>query len=318
MFTALFAGALLALATLLPAYAAEPAYPVAELDGCRNQEECRLYCEIPAYKAACWSYQKHTLEEGEVLGETTAADETAGQPQITFPIEELNNCSDVQACKAHCDLPENRDACHAFAQEKGLRKAVVARATRARLLAQAKEELGCQSVIHCRQLCNQPENQDRCAALTENEILNQASSVLGCTTLSDCRQFCNNPEHQDACHAFWQNHVPSAIKQRIERRRQATLERFSHLPCDSFESCRQLCADPVNTTRCRIETDERGVHRLDIRPDGFTCNTTEECRRYCLENPDSCPGFKESQDFQHFRQETDIRLERTQQQEEID
>ena len=39
---------------------------------------------------------------------------------IEFPIAELGNCADQQACKAYCDDSANKDACIAFGRKFGL------------------------------------------------------------------------------------------------------------------------------------------------------------------------------------------------------
>src|SRR3989344_3377498 len=84
---------------------AAPRYPISELGGCRNQQECKFYCEIPLNTPACWSYNRFVLSKN-VLGETDV--------KISFPISELGNCANASECKAYCDKQENHTTCREY------------------------------------------------------------------------------------------------------------------------------------------------------------------------------------------------------------
>src|SRR5437868_4200883 len=45
---------------------------------------------------------------------------SAGTEGITFPIPELGNCADKDACRAYCNDPANMDAFISFAKAHGL------------------------------------------------------------------------------------------------------------------------------------------------------------------------------------------------------
>ncbi len=290
-------------------------YPVAELGFCRDAKECYLYCQIPQNKAACWSWEKYVLN-AQVLGEASDDDEQeARKLGITFPIKELGNCANVNACKAYCEVEANRQACTDFAAEKGIGDYK----KHQNLLAEAKARLGCDSFESCRNFCEQPENQAKCQELAEKyepeefkarkqEMIQRAKEFLGCDSYESCRHFCENEANREKCSSFTEQHAPAEIKDRMQRIRQDVTERFKQagLPCDSFESCKNYCQDPANRDKCQFggSGGGQGVERYEIKyEENSSCKTEEECKRWCEQNPDKCPGYKGSGDYKNYQEQ---------------
>ncbi len=277
-------------------------YPIPELDNCRDAKECYLFCEIPANKGSCWSWGKYRL--GAVLGDSTSTSDqqVAREHGITFPIPQLGNCNSITECKAFCGKPENRQSCSDFARSRGLGQYK----RENELLERAKQELGCDSIETCKALCNSPENRDRCRRFAEkNEppelkekkqaMLKMAKQVLGCDSFESCKALCENPATREKCQNFAQQYMPQEMKQRLNEQQQ---QGQGALPCTSEESCKAFCDDPAHQDQCQQFKDQNGT-RIEIHQDKhFTCNSEEECRLWCQQNPDKCPGFKQSQDYQ--------------------
>ncbi len=75
--------------------------------------------------------------------------------------------------------------------------------------------------------------------------------------------------------------------------------------CESWASCRRLCADPVYTTSCRAWAEEQKLVKpkvdpvkvLDVAKTTLGCGTKEECVAFCKveANQDKCDEFAKKQ-----------------------
>ena len=94
------------------------------------------------------------------------------EPNITFPIPELGNCRDKQACKTYCNEPENIQVCVAFAKEhKLLNKQEIERGEKfAKIAAQAGPG-GCRGQEACHAYCEDIGHVEECVAFAENTDL---------------------------------------------------------------------------------------------------------------------------------------------------
>ena len=147
-------------------------YPIPELGNCRNQEECYLYCQIPQNTPDCWSYGKYIMNNAQsVLGETTT--------NITYPITELGNCSDANACFIYCNQPKNQSTCYAYAKNHGLineeevenEEEDLPPEKMQEIITSAKTELGCEGKEQCMTICSAPENYAKCEAFAKKHNL---------------------------------------------------------------------------------------------------------------------------------------------------
>lgn len=240
-FTYLFF-AVAALCTFSVVRAANPVYPVSDLDNCRDQHECALYCSVPANTPACWAYGQ-SLQNTQVLGDATGSAVTSTS-SLTFPIPELGNCGSASACRAYCELPANHVACSQFASSHGLSLGQRYRD----LLKYAASQLGCTDLASCKTLCELPENHAKCQAFVSKfgpaEIrsrvaaaegrLTQLEQSLGCTSPATCSQLCQNPANHDQCRSAIQGvGSPSGTLMYIRE----TL----HANCTGDDDCRQWC-----------------------------------------------------------------------------
>ncbi len=236
---------------------AQSVYPITDLGNCRDAKECYLYCEISYNKPSCWSYGNFKLPQ--VLGSST---------NITFPVAELGDCSNVTSCKAFCNLSENHEVCVSFARSKGLGE-YKKEYTK---LQKAKQLLGCSSYESCKTFCEKEENHDACKKITESietpeekthkeEILSKAKTVLGCDSYDSCRTFCLESDNREKCAAF--SKAASQIRTNTESIGRST-----------------------ETHR----TENRIVDRK------ANCKTSQECKNWCQNHPNDCPGFKNEQE----------------------
>jgi len=304
---------------VVPPVFASSNYPIRDLGNCRDQKECKLYCDIPANTPACWSWGKYVMKAQQVLGETTI--------NITYPIADLGNCSSAQECFLYCAQPKNQAACILYAKNNGLVKEdegktednINEQQNEQQLVESAKTELGCNSKITCMAFCNDPANIDKCRAFAKKhglekehvgpppEIMEKAKSMLGCDSQESCLSFCQKEENRERCFAFAkenklidENEVKRAEEMR-ENKKQMLEAAKTELGCDSFESCGKICSDPANREKCMNIGRKFGMVKEEVKPMSSNnmqkpCTSETECKKYCESHPSECPGFNQHQE----------------------
>lgn len=316
-------------------------YPVVELGYCRDAKECFLYCEIPANKAACWSYGAYKLGP-QVLGTTTLTPEekTAMEAKakglgITFPVAELGNCAGPQECKDFCEQPGNHATCENFAKSRGLNKGgAVDQKKEQEILSAAQSELGCTTKESCYQKCSQ--DHASCEAFMQRhgishsdggqqgggpstadktKLLEDAKSQLGCTSMETCSQLCQqNPQR---CAEFAKQHglggegtqpQPSGSQGQYQQGQYGGASGGSKGPggCDNEASCKAYCQSHQSECQGFQGAGQRsGPTGISSGSGSYVgpsgCRTQEECAAYCKANPSSCPGFSQGQQQQQYQ-----------------
>ena len=88
------------------------------------------------------------------------------EPNIQFPVAELGNCENKEACKTYCDNPDNIRVCVAFAEKHGLMNR--GEAERAKKLADlGSGPGGCRGKDQCEQFCSNTNNMEVCLEFAE-------------------------------------------------------------------------------------------------------------------------------------------------------
>ena len=305
---------------------AAPLYPVLELGNCRNQSECYLYCQIPENSPACWSYGKYILNpQADILGETTV--------NITYPISDLGNCIDANACFIYCNQPKNQSACYSYAKTHGLiqdeeidDEEYLPLEKMQEIITTAQTELGCNSKEQCMSICGQPENYLKCETFAKkhnlyrgpppidehgapapSEILEMAKTELGCDSERSCKEYCNNPVNAEKCMDFAKNN--NLMREGEYEKRKKEFDKYkdqkekmleeakAELGCNSYESCEKFCANSNNVKKCVTLGERHGMGPPPSQntPAAKPCTTESECRAYCEKNPQECKGFNEQE-----------------------
>lgn len=232
---------------------------------------------------------------------------------IIFPVVELENCADQDACKSYCDDLSHKEACLAFAEKHGFA---------------SKEEVeknknlpsvgpgGCQTQDECRAYCDDLTNIEECAAFAEKyglrgkEVSERAKLIKNqggpghCQSEKECRAYCENPSNQQECFEFGQKH--GLIDKQEAKMIKKVMEKGGPGGCHSEEECRNFCENPDNFQECIEFAKENGMiseeeaQRIQkMPPVGPGGCRGEECRTYC-ENPDhqeECLKFAEDNDL---------------------
>lgn len=170
-------------------------YPIKELGGCVDFNDCKDSCADPVNQKACSTYAKTKGFYQE-------------QPiQIPIPaaVSELG-CSSEDSCKQFCDQQENFSKCSSFAQKYNLvNNSTVQNPSDIQVIQKAREILGCSTYNSCQSYCSKVDNQQKCSEFAKR--FNLRGGILyrgpgGCTTNQTCTAYCSDPVNFKECTNF--------------------------------------------------------------------------------------------------------------------
>ena len=90
---------------------------------------------------------------------------------LSFPVDELGGCTNLEGCTNYCEDPVNYNSCSNFAKKNGFYRDDVTTHATDELWQDAKKELGCDSQDGCTNFCSQPANFDACSAYAKSNKL---------------------------------------------------------------------------------------------------------------------------------------------------
>ncbi len=249
---------------------------------------------------------------------------------ITFPIPELGDCADQQACKAYCDEPAHSEACFAFAEKHGfVSKGESQKIEKTKEFSQKTGPGGCMGEKQCHAYCEDESHFDECVdfAVREGFMSSEEAERArkfqnqtgpgGCKK-DACKTYCEDPEHFEACAKFAQeqgfiSQDEAKDYEDISRRTKDRAKDFANKKgpggCVGEKQCRAYCEAPGHMDECLdfavregFMTQEEASRIREQAKRGFTPNKPgpggckgEECRAYC-ESPDhseECLRFAE-------------------------
>ena len=183
------------------------------------------------------------------------------EDDIVYPIAELGNCENEQACLAYCDAPENLDQCLDVAEQHNLL---------------SEEEL------------------DRARQFQSIGSVGPG----GCSSEQECEAYCENVNNIEECLAFAEQHGfmdPDDLED--AKKIAAALRAGAQLPggCTSKASCEAYCEDINNIRECvafaeavgfmspeELREVQQVLRALDAGiPLPGNCRGEEECDAYC-------------------------------------
>lgn len=202
------------------------------------------------------------LAVNNVLGQETP-EKLAEKYDITFPVSELGGCKNYSECRTYCEDPVNFDSCKSFALSKGF---------------------------------YEEEN------LTSTQVLQKAKSVLGCDSTSSCKDFCSEKENFEKCHSFAQKSGVSGGYVSDPRSSEILNKARQTLGCTSYNSCRDLCDNPLNRDTCAKFAQSVGMSGGYEYKGPGGCTSEQTCRSFC-ENPSNfeiCKQYSSSYGGEEF------------------
>jgi hypothetical protein len=243
-------------------------FPVAELDNCQSEEECKAYCDNLENLEKCivFAEKNGLMTRDEAVRAKKFSDAGASGP---------GDCRGHRECEAYCDDISNIDECLAYAEEHGVLEGddlEEARKVSKALKGGAKLPGGCRNKNECEIYCNDPENIDQCLAFAEkagflppeelnqakkfNEFMKRGETPGGCRGHRECEAFCNNDSNFDECSEF-------ALKAGLIPPEQAEMMRKTGGKgpggCRGRAECEAFCNKPANSEICFAFAKDHGI-----------------------------------------------------------
>ena len=242
-------------------------FPIVELGGCTDREDCEEYCNDDANIDACIAFAEANglLEEED--RERFEKFKEIGQ---TGP----GGCTTMRECEAYCDSLQNVNECLAFAEEHGFlddEDLEDARMVQQALQNGASLPGGCTDKDSCEVYCEDPSNMNECldfavaaGFLSEEEradaevamqLIREGRSPGGCTDERSCEEYCDNEAHVDECLAFAEE-AGFITPEEAEMARKTGGKGPGG--CRGERECRAFCENPDNEVACMAFAREHG------------------------------------------------------------
>ena len=245
--------------------------------------------------------------------------------RLTYPIPELGNCANRQACEVYCDKAENMKACLIFAKTHSLLpKEEIEMGQRMLALGTTKGPGGCQGMNECEAYCDQIEHIKECITFAEKnnlippDELKEAKMVMKaidrglkpprCKGKKECDVYCSRPENMEECITFAKEAglMPPAEFQEAAKVLEAIKKGAKPPACAGKKECDIYCSQPEHMEECMefgiaagfMPPEEIGNARKTlkaikqgVRPPN--CQGKEECDVYCSqsEHMEECMEF---------------------------
>ncbi len=220
---------------------------------------------------------------------------------LTFPVPELGNCADVNACKVYCDDPGNQAACLAYGEAHGL----ISGSTNA---AATSSSTGNASPTPGGTDNGQP-------SVDISTVLQNGGGPGGCTSQNSCHTYCEDISHLNECMAFGKAHgLLSGNELSQAEKISAALQNGATPPggCTSKESCQAYCQVAAHIDECVKFGEQAGIIGADesaqakkfaaLLTAGQTpggCSDKTSCQTYCADpsHQAECQTFAQKMGF---------------------
>lgn len=246
---------------------------------------------------------------------------------IVYPIAELGNCPNEQACFAYCDAPANLNQCLDFAAKHNLlSKSEVDKAKKFQSIG-AVGPGGCTSELECENYCENVNNIEECLAFAEQhgfmddkeleeakkiaEVLRQGAQLPGaCISKASCEAYCEDPNNMRECIAFAEA-AGFMSPEELQEAKQVLKALDAGIPmpgnCRGERACEAYCEDQAHMEECvefalaagfiPPEEAEQVRRMIPLMKEGKMpkgcMSGREQCEAYCADdaNIEECTTF---------------------------
>ncbi|MBI4036571.1 hypothetical protein HY386_01695 [Candidatus Daviesbacteria bacterium] len=271
-------------------------FPVSELGGCKDEAECRAFCDKPENKMSpCFPFaKKYNLLTQEELNRAERFTQlaTTGGPGW---------CRSDEGCSVEvfCNDYANLDQCLDFAEENNF--ATPNKLEKARKVAAGMKKKdaiappgNCRGENECEIYCSLEGNWQECTTWMNQigiplelspeaqkfvDLLKQGKGAGGCRTKTDCENYCADPGHSKEC-------LDMALAVGFITKDEAELAKkyggTGPGGCKSESDCQAFCSQPYNQRVCLGFAQEHGIKVEFSGPGG--CADVASCTSYCQAN----------------------------------
>ncbi len=301
------AGILILVMALSAAAAESINYPIQELGGCKDKEDCKVYCDKPENSDACLGFaQKNNLmSEQEVK---TAKRFLNGQ--INGP----GGCKSKDSCEEYCNDISKIDECVSFAENNNLLPAAELEEVKKvqAAIARGVKPPSCGNKKSCDAYCDDPSHMEECiafglqAGFIQGKEAEDAQKMLQavkkgvtpppCKGKEACDEYCSNPDNMEVCMNFAMaaGMMSEQEKAGAQKMLQAIKKGVKPPPCRGKEECDAYCQEENHMDECinfsvaagmMSEQDAEMARKTGGKGPGG-CKSKEECDAFC-NNPDN-------------------------------
>ncbi len=241
------------------------------------------------------------------------------EEKIQYPVEELGNCKNREACKKYCDNPQNFDACIDFAEKNNMMPREEIEMAKKFMAGGGKGPGGCRGKEECEAYCDNIDNINECVDFAEqNDILppkelEEAKKVReaikkgikppACGSKKKCDVYCGQPEHMEECISFAEaaGFIPPEELDDVKKVLEAIKKGVKPPACRGKEECDIYCSDESHFEECISFAEAAGFIPPEeieiIRKTGGKgpggCRGKDKCETFCQneENMETCANF---------------------------
>ncbi len=217
---------------------------------------------------------------------------------IEYPVAELDNCKNQQACEAYCDVSNNIEACVNYAEKAGLMTSQeIAEARKIMpFLIGGTTPGSCKNQRECDAYCDNEANLNECIDFAVKAGMMDASEAEmakkmggkgpgGCKR-EECKTYCEDESHIQECVDFAvQNGMMDASEAEIVKKTGGK----GPGNCKGKEECDNFCKQPENMQTCIDFAVQYGMMTEEeaemVKKSGGTspgnCKSKEECDAFC-------------------------------------
>lgn len=247
---------------------AEIQFPVAELGNCKDQANCKKYCDNPKNIQPCVDFaEKHGLMPAEEIARARKFIAAGGRGP--------GGCTSKDSCEAYCNDIGNIDKCLEYAEREGImppKELEEARKVQTALRQGAQLPGNCRSKNECEAYC-QPDNAELMAGRMEEcitfakaagfmppEELAEAEKALEavkrgakpppCRGREACDEYCQRPENMEGCLDFAEAAGFIPPEEAVRARKMVKLGITTGPGGCRGDECKDFCENPENQETC--------------------------------------------------------------------
>ncbi len=243
-----------------PLSAEDIQYPVSDLGGCKNETECRSYCDNANRATECFAFaKKYNLISDEEAKETA--------DKFLNVRNGPGGCNSGASCEEYCSSIDRLDECIAFAEETGYYSGdELAEARKFQELVKSGAQFPgrCTERNSCEIYCSDASHMEECLNFAET------SGFMPQEEIDEARKFMKLMQEGES---------PGG--------------------CNSKEQCENYCSEDGNIEECIAFAEKAGVMTKEEAemarkvggkgPGG--CHSKSQCEAYCEANSEECFNF---------------------------
>lgn len=306
---------LLAMVFLAGQAAAQVQFPVAELGNCKDQADCKVYCDKPENSDACMTFAK----ENNLMSDQEI---TVAKKFIDGEINGPGGCNSKDSCEEYCNDISRIDECIAFAESNNLMPSSELQDAK-RVQAAIKQGIkppACGSKKACDIYCESSDHMEECmtfameAGLMSDKEKGDAQKMLQavkngikpppCKGKDACDAYCSKPENMEICMTFAMEAGLMSEEEKADAQKMllAIKQGVNPPPCKGKEECDAYCQEDAHIEECinfsvaagMMDSKDAEMAKKTRGRGPGGCKNKEECEAFCNnpENQETCFNFQ--------------------------